>query len=66
MYNTVEVKTKNLDRYLVMQMWCVEQFGMPGNYVDDTWNSRESIHLGYALFFFEYAADATLFTLRWA
>lgn len=62
----VEIKTNTLSRYLDIQAWCVEQFGYTSGYADDTWHSRETIVLGYAVFYFENPKDATLFALRWA
>ena len=63
--NAVEIRTKSHSRYLEIRQWCVEQFGEPGNYADDTWVSRESVFLGYAMFYFQYEKNATWFMLRW-
>jgi hypothetical protein len=62
---TVEVPSRSISHYKTMREWCVNQFGEPSNYADDTWNSREYVYGGYTLFFFERQKDASWFMLRW-
>lgn len=63
--NAVEIKTKSLSHYREVQEWCIEKFGKPSGYADDTWQCRESLFLGYAMFYFQNQKDATWFMLRW-
>lgn len=62
----IEIKTRSLSLYTEMRDWCTQQFGKSGNYADDTWTSRETVHMNYTMFYFENPKDATLFALRWA
>ena len=65
MMTAVEIKTRSLNHYQEARDWCIEKFGKTSGYADDTWNSRESVFMGYAVFYFEYQKDATWFMLRW-
>jgi hypothetical protein len=62
----IEIKTRSLQHYQKVRDWCTQHFGETGNYADDTWSSRESVFMGYAVFYFEYQKDATWFMLRWS
>lgn len=64
-YTYVEIRTRDVNLYRTMREWCEQQWGKPANCADDTWQSTETISLGYTVFYFDCERDATLFRLRW-